>query len=82
MQAIRNPDMETVKRRRMLDALSIGRRILVPQDRASQTSSEPLNNPLPRNVVAMPNTTPERRVKRSLWPSFPSPCFNMALAYR
>lgn len=66
MQAIRSPDIEIIIRRRMLDMISIDRRILVPRDRASQTSSRPLSNPLPRKVVAAPNTTPERRIKKSL----------------
>ena len=80
MQAIRSPDIERVSKCRVLDTRSIDCRILVAQDRTSQTNNSPLSNPLPRKVVAMPNTTPERRIKRSLWLSLPSPCFSMALA--
>ena len=80
MQAIRSPDMEIIKRCRTVEAISEDRRILVLQARASQTSSRPLKIPFPRKVVAMPNTTPERRTKESLWFSLFSPCFSEALA--
>ena len=63
MQAIRSPEMETAERRRRSDAKLVNCRILVIQSRASQTSSRPVNNPLPRKVVAMPNTTPEKIIK-------------------
>ena len=80
MQAIRSPEIERISKRRVLDTRSIDCRILVAQDSTSQTNNSPLSKPLPRKVVAMPNTTPESRIKRSLWLSFPSPCFSMALA--
>ena len=80
MQAIRSPDMETVKRCRALDTVSMDCKIIAPQTSASQTNSSPLSSPLPRNVVAIPNTTPEKRTKESLWITFFSPCISMALA--
>ena len=80
MQAIKSPDMETIRSCRTVDAMLMDRRILVPQARASQISTRPLNSPLPRKVVAMPNTTPERRAKESLWFTLSSLCFSMALA--